>query len=230
MNVKSYFILKKDGKAHKQISCLPLLERWEKFLAEGESSSIEDFAIWTLKRDTAVSGASVLNDLELQVHFDGNSSKFEFAYLNPEASFLIWKLYKFLRFYTKGLFREVGFSNHDEFAILAHIDYKKECTKKVAIEENMIDLTTGTDILKRLVRKGLVAEKVNSNDRREKMLRLTDKGRKTLQETYMGFAQTPDLLAGMNKSERELLVSALQDLDNFHSQNYNSGDAIKSAR
>lgn len=209
------------------VSYKPLIDKWEEFLLEDQNASVENFARWILGKSKSDEPPN-LNDSDLQRHFDMNNEIHGFAYLGPEASFLIWKLYKFLRLYTKEVFRRTGLSGHDEFAVLAHVEFKEGCTKKTAIEENMIDLTTGIAIVNRLVSKRLLREKTNPRDRREKILSLTAKGRTTLQKVYEGLAATEDVLANLGPEERERLVGILKFLDAYHTQKVEASKASDS--
>lgn len=84
--------------------------------------------------------------------------------------------------------------------------------------ENLIDLTTGVDVIRRLVNKKLLKEKVNKSDRRERLISLTPQGKKTLGQVLQGFAGIQDVLADLSVEERQQLVAMLKSLDAFHSK------------
>lgn len=133
------------------------------------------------------------------------------------------RLNRFVRLCTKPLFQAAGLGSLDEFAILAQVDYLGECTKKTAIEENLIDLTTGIDAVRRLVKKKLLKEKVNKNDRRERLIPLTPQGKKIIGQVYQGFAGIQDVLADLSEEECSQLVGLQKSLDGFHSRNLQGG-------
>jgi DNA-binding MarR family transcriptional regulator len=197
-------------------SYLPLIEKWETYLQTGGTESLEHFALWLLQHKKAErQTASVLNDPNLQTYFNLNAEG-NFAHLSSEAAYLVGRLYKYVRNYTRPILLAVGLSSQDEFAILAHTDFLGECTKKAAIEENLIDTTTGIDAIRRLVNKGLLQEKVNEHDRRERLISLTPAGKAVLQQVYSGFASIQDVLADLSQEERQQLVVFLKSLDEFH--------------
>lgn len=210
---------------NKPISYLPLIDEWEKFLTESNTDSLEHFAVWLLReKQNERTKTNAFQNKEMAAYFDQKNEENNYSFLSSEASFLLWKLNKYLRFYTKNLFAETGLNSQDEFAILAHIDNKKVCTKKVAIEENLIDLTTGTEIIKRLVKKKLLNEKLNPADKREKLVSITPQGGLILGSIYQGFSQIQDVLANLDVTEREILVGFLKNLDSFHSKNIKGGE------
>ncbi|MBC8044357.1 MAG: winged helix-turn-helix transcriptional regulator [Rhizobacter sp.] len=197
---------------------MPVIQKWEKYLSAGGEASLEGFARWLLEGSKEKKMS--LDDGALQTYFDRQTNDLGYSPLNSEASFLLWRLNKFLKQFTKTLFQDAGLNNQDEFAILSHVDYKSECTKKLAIEENLIDLTTGVEIIKRLVSRGFLKEKINKHDKRERLISLTPKGKKTLQDIYKGFSGVQDVLVDLNAEERERLVHTLKNLDTVHTKQY----------
>lgn len=197
-------------------SYLPLIAEWENYLEISKKSDLKDFAFWLLEKEKV---EAPKEDIALDGYFDQNTQTHNYAYKSSEAAFLIWKLGKFIRYYTKSVLAENGLVGQDDFAILSHIDYLKSCSKREAIEANMIDATTGIEIIKRLVNQSLVSELVNPEDKRQKLVSLTSKGNEILYRIYQGFSNIPDVMADMNVKQRELLIQTLKNLDSFHTKN-----------
>ncbi|GBF49419.1 possible transcriptional regulator, MarR family [Leptospira ryugenii] len=86
---------------------------------------------------------------------------YKFPYLSSEPTFLVWRLGKFIRLLVKPVLSSNGLFGVDDFAILSHIDYLKSCSKMEAIETNIIDNSTGIEIIKRLIQQKLIIEKDN---------------------------------------------------------------------
>lgn len=197
-------------------SYLPLIAEWENYLEISKKSDLKDFAFWLLEKEKV---EAAKEDIALDEYFDQNTQTHKYAYKSSEAAFLIWRLGKFIRYYTKSVLVENGLVGQDDFAILSHIDYLKSCSKREAIEANMIDATTGIEIIKRLVNQSLVSELVNPEDKRQKLVSLTPKGYEILYRIYEGFSNIPDVMAEMNIKQRELLIQTLKNLDSFHTKN-----------
>lgn len=198
-------------------SYIELISTWETFLKEHPKGSLNEFAEWILHPSNASPSASDAPNLE--AYFDKNTVEFGYSEANSEAAYLIWRLSKFIRRYTKPLFSDLGINNQDEFAILAHVDYLKECSKKCAVEENLIDMSSGIDMISRLIKMGWLSERSNPNDKREKLIRLTPEGTNLLQKIYIDFSSVPDILVNMDNAQRIILVSRLKDLDAIHTKN-----------
>ncbi|QIZ82656.1 winged helix-turn-helix transcriptional regulator [Thalassovita gelatinovora] len=73
------------------------------------------------------------------------------------------------------------------------------------------DRVTMGSVLDRLHNKGLIERKTSPNDRRAKVLNLTDKGRNLLaQATPIVWALQTDILAGLNEDERSEMLRLMQ--------------------
>jgi DNA-binding MarR family transcriptional regulator len=197
-------------------SYLPLISEWEKYLEISNKADIKDFAFWLLERDKTEAKSE---EMALATYFDSNSIEHNYGYKSSDAAFLLWRLGKFIRYYTKPVLLDNGLASQDDFAILSHIDFRKTCSKTEAIEANVIDSTTGIEIIKRLVNQGLVSEKVNKDDKRQKLISLTKKGKEKLYNVYVGFSKIQDVMAEMNVEQREILIQTLKVLDSFHTKN-----------
>ncbi len=197
-------------------SYLPLITAWENYIAISQKADVKDFAHWLLKKDN---NSTQKGKKALDHYFDHNTEEHNYAHKSSEAAFLIWRLGKFIRYYTKPILLENGLAGQDDFAILSHIDYKKSCSKREAIEANIIDSTTGIEIIKRLIKQGLVSEKMNKADKRQKIITLTRLGKEKLNGVYVGFSKIQDVMAEMHIEQREILIKTLASLDAFHTKN-----------
>ncbi len=199
--------------AKQKNSYIPLIEAWETFSLNNDNDKLSDFGHWLIEKKS--------EDIGLENYFNSNNAEYNFSSQNSEASFLIWRLSKFIRHYVKPILTENGLSGQDDFAILAHIDYLKTCSKKEAVEANIIETSTGIEIIKRLVKQKLILENENKEDKRQKLISLTKKGQELLREIYIGFSGIQDVLVEMGKDERMFLISVLKKLDSFHTSNIN---------
>ena len=199
-------------------SYIPLIEAWETFLHTNPNNSLVDFGHWLIENKSNEKQKAII-DNKLENLFDKNSGEYNFSFKSSEAAFLIWRLSKFVRHYTKPILTEKGLSGQDDFAILAQIDFLKSCSKKDAIEANIIEASTGIEIIKRLVKQKLIVEKQNKEDKRQMLISLTSKGQDLLRSIYVGFLSIQDVLADMEKEERMILIPILKRLDTFHSSN-----------
>jgi DNA-binding MarR family transcriptional regulator len=196
-------------------SYIELITHWETFLEASPTGSLEDFGHWLVSKTTQ-SKPSLEPDL--QVYFDANTQNNDYSPANSEAAYLIWRLSKFVKRYTKLAFTDLDIINQDEFAILAHVEYLKECTKRVAVDDNLIEMSSGIDMIGRMVKRGLLIERANPTDKREKLISLTTEGATLLGKIYQAFSNIPDILVDMSDEQKWALVEKLKSLDDYHTR------------
>ncbi|MFM2267697.1 MAG: hypothetical protein RL757_1138 [Bacteroidota bacterium] len=200
-------------------SYIEIITNWESFLAQSPDGSLEDFAQWLLATSNQQkTRANSTLEGDLQQYFDNNTSEYSYTAANSEAAYLIGRLNKFIKRYTKPLFSDLGITNQDEFAILAHVDYLKESIKKTIIEDNLIDMSSGIDMMNRLLKRKWLIERTNPLDKREKLVSLTPEGKAVLLNIYKGLATIPDILVDMSDAQKNIFVQRLKDLDDFHTK------------
>jgi DNA-binding MarR family transcriptional regulator len=201
-------------------SYIDIITHWELFLSKSPMGSLDEFAHWLIENNQEKKEPlKTAFDSDLQDYFDKNTSEYGYSDANSEAAYLIWRLSKFIKRYTKPLFLDLGINNQDEFAILAHVDYLQESSKKKLVEDNLIDMSSGIDMIGRLIKKGWLIERSNPVDKREKLINLTPMGAKLLQDVYIGFATIPDILVDMTDEQKIFFVERLKKLDDFHTFN-----------
>lgn len=193
------------------ISYKPLIHKWEAFLETNQGDSLEDFAKYILDESES------LQEEGTKRNFESFEKPFKYPYLTAEAGRAIFRLYKFSRIYSRPIMIGVGLNSFDEFSILTTLLTKKEATKKYLIEENLIELTTGMDMLKRMLQQDLLKQRVNPEDKREKLVSLSENGQKVLFTILKEFQSMEDVLGDLNKEEREQTIQYLERLDSYHS-------------
>ncbi len=203
----------------KQTSYIPLIEQWELYLNAGGVPDVEHFAVWVLtqRKDEMPSSEK---KKQLMEYFDTHGAETGNIVSSAKAGYFISRLQKFTKHASKKIFDSLGYSSSEEFAMLALLDSRGECGKKELIHENLLEVTTGMDILKRMLSMGWVIEQVNPEDKRQRLLRITETGKKKLFETYNNLSIVPDVLADLTSDEREVLTKLLMHLDSFHTTRY----------
>ncbi len=90
-------------------------------------------------------------------------------------------------------------------------------SKTDVIARNVHEKASGTEVIKRLLAHGLVAEQAHATDRRSKLLTITEAGRGVLGQVFGRMDQAAQLIAGdLTPAERAQLLYLLQKLDAFH--------------
>lgn len=130
---------------------------------------------------------------------------------------LIGYLYRYTKHYTKKALDDTLLSTFDDFAFLATLSYQDSMTKTELIQQHILEITSGIEIIKRLTKNGLLEAFADPNDRRSKRVRLTEAGKEVLTEVMVKMDDVAHIVSGDLKIEdRALLLSLLHKLNDFH--------------
>lgn len=195
---------------------IELLENWDNFKRLNPNDNIYDFGKWLSE-----SGAGTVNKspiLKSGKHLtDEYSGEYQFL-----ASYFITRMGKFIKNYTKEIFSEYELNSSDDFSFLALIDTMENPNKKELCAANLTEFSTGLDIIRKLIKKGYVVEIQNPSDKRAKILKITEKGKLTVDNIYNKLRQlTDDVLGDLNAEERTTIIRFLERLNTYHTNNIN---------
>ena len=129
--------------------------------------------------------------------------------------------------YSKQLIRK-SLENHpdlvnEDFTYLFRMMDYESLTKMQLIEKNAHEKQTGIEIIKRLVKNGLLAESPDENDKRSTRIAVTPKGKKVFLESMQDITVVSKIICGqLNTKEKESLLSSLKKLNTFHHTVYSN--------
>ncbi|MBU4537800.1 MAG: MarR family winged helix-turn-helix transcriptional regulator [Weeksellaceae bacterium] len=112
--------------------------------------------------------------------------------------------------------------NEDFTYLFRMMDYDS-LTKMQLIEKNAHEKQTGIEIIKRLVKNGLLAESPDQNDKRSTRISVTKKGKSVFLESMQDITVVSKIMCGqLNKKEKESLLASLKKLNTFHHTVYSN--------
>ena len=129
--------------------------------------------------------------------------------------------------YSKQLIRK-SLENHpdlvnEDFTYLFRMMDYDSLTKMQLIEKNAHEKQTGIEIIKRLVKNGLLAESPDEHDKRSTRIAVTKKGKKVFLESMQDITVVSKIMCGqLNTKEKEALLSSLKKLNTFHHTVYSN--------
>jgi MarR family transcriptional regulator, lower aerobic nicotinate degradation pathway regulator len=183
-----------------------------------QESKIEDFAGWLLAEVNAknkfATTKPILNAIE-EVNLEINKN----IPIESEISRLVAMMYRYAKIYIKKAIENSGLQTIDEFGYLAGTDMTGSTgiSKTDLIAINIHEKTTGTEILKRLLKEGLLRQEDSQEDKRSKLLFITDKGRETFFGVLGNMHKAGLLINGnLTSNEKETLLALLVKLRDFH--------------
>jgi DNA-binding MarR family transcriptional regulator len=158
----------------------------------------------------------------------GHSSGGE-ASLPPNTDGLISMFFGFMAnyaaYYARRVFRHLDLYSLTDWAFLATLEQEAPLTKSALIQKNILEKSTGTEVLKRLKKQGYIEELPNPEDRRAKLVRLSDRGRKVVAEANARIMPMGEVVTGdLTTAEKQQLLNLLQKLHRFHQPIFEGAD------
>lgn len=190
-----------------------LLDHVGGYQEQGGKNDLKEFSIYL--RDQAFKAEVP----EVGKDFDPNNFRNYKSYPEVEFSTLLTGLFRFAKHYLKKAFAKTAFKTLDEFGFLASILRAGSLLKNEVINLHMLEISSGSEIIKRLIKNGLVYEFPDEKDRRAKRVALTDEGRKEIMAAFTEMHVVSKIIIG-NLTEAELLeaLTVFNKLTYFHQQ------------
>lgn len=133
------------------------------------------------------------------------------------VSILVSLLYRYAKMYSRKAMKESGLKSVDEFALLITLMTHDSISKQELIKEQVLEKTSGIEIVNRLIRQGFVDQFDGDKDRRSKLLRITPQGRKEILQILPRMNQVSKIVVGnLTQTEQNLLTFLMRKLDHFH--------------
>ncbi len=182
---------------------IPLLEEYEGSTQNG--ANLSAFSIW-MSQKLSVSRPGLLPKR--------NSTE---ESTDTILTMLISYLFRYAKHYTKKALESTSLSTLDEFTFLATLSYQGSLTKTELIQQHLLEVTSGIEIIKRLMRAELIDDFPDPNDRRSKRVKITDKGRRTLDRVMLQMDRVAQIVSGdLSGTELSQLLPLMHRLNDFH--------------
>ncbi len=142
---------------------------------------------------------------------------------SPESviNTLIVHLNRYAKNYSKAAIYDSQFSTQEDFIYLINLKAFGEMSKMDLIQRNVQDKSGGMLIIRRLQKREWIEERDSKEDRRSKLIRISKKGRKALNQQMGRIREATTIVAGNLEDDEKLeLIRLLQKLDDFHQDIY----------
>ncbi len=138
-------------------------------------------------------------------------------YLEGEIAQYLSGLYRYARFYAKKALRHTQLESLDEFGYLITLLEEGATAKVVLITKNIQEIPSGTEVIKRLLRKGWIDEQPDPQDRRSVRVSLNEQGKAALTGSFAQIGSIARMVSGnLSLRERMELLRLLRKLNEFH--------------
>ena len=107
----------------------------------------------------------------------------------------------------------------EEFGLMGIIRQEKNPKKTEVIYANLFELSSGTDMLARLKKRGLIKEYDDKEDKRSKRVELTTKGDKVMKECTVRIVKNAKMMMhDLNNDDKNLCIQLLKNIEIKYSQ------------
>lgn len=188
-----------------------LLDYIDLYEEEVDNANIEEFSVFLKDR---VFGSKKYKDSASFSKEDYQDYK---SYAEVEFSTGLTTLFRFAKIYIKKAFADRSFKTLDEFGFLASLLREGSLLKSELIQKHLLEISSGSEILKRLIKQGLIYEFADKNDRRAKRVALTDLGRKEILSAFEQMHMVSEIIIGtLTEKELKETLAVFQKLTYFH--------------
>lgn len=137
--------------------------------------------------------------------------------VNTEISTLLVFMYRYAVVYFKKALKEGNINTLDEFSFLITLMTYPSLTKTELIQKLIMEKTSGVEVIKRLLKHGLIEEFANPNDKRSVLVAITTKGKEELSSLLPRMGLVGSVVVGnLNPTEVSSLSYLLRKLDYHH--------------
>jgi DNA-binding MarR family transcriptional regulator len=137
---------------------------------------------------------------------------------------MIGRMGKYARVYTKKILAKTKLSGLDDYGFMATLMFRESMTKSELTHHNLMEsVTSGADIIKRLVKHGYVEEFDDEDDKRSRRVRITQVGKLLMFKIFEEMDTVSSIITGnLTGDEKLFLLHYLNKLDNLHTDIYNN--------
>jgi len=184
-----------------------LITQWSDFQDVYPNASTEDFFRYELAKMD--SGALALE------HIKGYDPKETSNRFMKVISRLHLSYNVYLRIALKG----TQLASTDKFKFLAGLYVLGESSKTEVINYAMMEMSTGSDILNRLLKDDFIFQRNDPNDKRAKLITITEKGTHVLQQCFKKTKMVRKiLLKDLSENDMKICVQMLYPIEEKHSK------------
>jgi DNA-binding MarR family transcriptional regulator len=127
---------------------------------------------------------------------------------------MIGRIHKLNMNYANNALEGTGVNQVEEFGILLTIQQEKNPRKTEIIYANLFELSSGTDMLNRLLKRGLITEYDDKDDKRSKRIELTPAGAKSIELCMARMRKVASMMTNeLSEDDKQLCIQLLKNIE-----------------
>ena len=180
---------------------LELINLWAEFIKQHPDAGIEDFCRYQLLIQREADNRDLVGGV-IPLEADALLMK------------IIGRITKMHSIYVDAGFQDLPLNHIEEFGILATINKYKNPKKSEVVYANLMELSSGTDIFRRLKEKGLITEYSDMDDKRSKRVELTAEGRRVMTEGHQIARKLASMMFHeLSEEDKQLCIQLLRNVE-----------------
>ncbi|MGF7216623.1 DNA-binding MarR family transcriptional regulator [Spirosoma lacussanchae] len=186
---------------------IDLLTHWQVYTQSDAQPTLASFSRWLYEKASTPSEVSLYqNDIQQFIpEADQNDL------LNAEISMLWGQIDNYRALLFKHILKELDINGIDEYTLLLFVELHQNPSKKEYVQRSLLEPTTSFEMIRRLQRKGLLAEAQNPKDRRSALMTITPEGANRLKQAKQRLVRVNQLLyTSLNPVDKPALLATLQ--------------------
>lgn len=141
--------------------------------------------------------------------------------LDMELTFLLIMQNKHYKTYAKKFLNNSEITSTDGFSFLLHLNLVPSYRKMELIKIHLLEPPSGIEVIKRLLKRGLIEEFDDPDDKRARRIQITEKGKKEISKLTPLMQQVfSKMTAEMTLNEKLHIISFLRKMDQFHGRKH----------
>lgn len=188
-----------------------LVTLWASFAEKHPDANVEDFCLFIIneKNIKIINEKSRKAEQEVPLNAPQDlDGRFMRALTRTTLSYWV---------YMRIALRDTEIKSLENFTFMASLSVQGEAKKTSIINYAMMEFTTGIEILNRLIKMQLIKERIDPGDKRSRLLSLTPKGDKVLQQCFSKARLARDiLLKNLSDKEKEICMFILEPIHIKH--------------
>jgi len=127
---------------------------------------------------------------------------------------VIGRIHKLNMSYQNRALEGTGLTQVEEFGVLLTIKQEKNPRKTDVIYANLFELSSGSDMLKRLKNRNLIKEYDDPNDKRSKRIELTAEGEQAIVRCLPVVGKSAQMfMSDLSEDDRQLCIQLLKNVE-----------------
>lgn len=134
-----------------------------------------------------------------------------------DISILIVLMFRYAKGYIKKALKDSPIKTADEFSFLITLLTYESLSKSELIQKQVMEKTSGTEIINRLLKLGLITQFNDETDKRSVRVRITHIGRMELLKILPQMQTVSQIVTGnLTETEKTMLAYMLRKLEHYH--------------